>query len=141
MWQHHIPPEHFFWRLEIIARPWPCWQQDFLLLICPVIYPEIYHILQCLFVRGFNKKQRRGRIISNFTKRFFISYDDQRPGAYGANFTMWLPLLAPSKKGLHLPFSFSKKRKYSIKIRVYYFILKIATMFPLLTSRNSMINT
>ena len=26
------------------------------------------HALQCLFVRGSNKKQRRGRIISNFTK-------------------------------------------------------------------------
>ena len=26
------------------------------------------HVLQCLFVRGSNKKQRRGRIISNFTK-------------------------------------------------------------------------
>ena len=26
------------------------------------------HVLQCLFVRASNKKQRRGRIISNFTK-------------------------------------------------------------------------
>ena len=30
------------------------------------------HVLQCLFVRGSNKKQRRGRIISNF-----ISYINQ----------------------------------------------------------------
>ena len=37
------------------------------------------HALQLLFVRGSNKKQRRGRIISNFTKgeTFFISYDNQ----------------------------------------------------------------
>ena len=35
------------------------------------------HVLQCLFVRGSNEKQRKGRIISNFTKRdFFISYDN-----------------------------------------------------------------
>ena len=26
------------------------------------------HVLQCLFVRGSNEKQRSGRIISNFTK-------------------------------------------------------------------------
>ena len=31
------------------------------------------HALQCLFVRGSNKKQRRGRIISNLTKRDFSS--------------------------------------------------------------------
>ena len=37
------------------------------------------NILQCLFVRKSNKKQRRGRIISNFTKRidFVIFYDNQ----------------------------------------------------------------
>ena len=37
------------------------------------------HALQCLFVRGSNKKQRRGRIISNFTKgeTFFMSYINQ----------------------------------------------------------------
>ena len=51
-------------------------------------------VLQCLFIRGSNKKQRRGRIISSFTKGeifsflttnkcygtlqdFFISYDEQ----------------------------------------------------------------
>ena len=37
------------------------------------------HVLQCFFVRGSNKKQRRGRIISNFTKgeTFFMSYINQ----------------------------------------------------------------
>ena len=39
---------------------------------------ELY-VLQCLFVRGYNKQQRRGRFISNFTKRtdFFTFYDNQ----------------------------------------------------------------
>ena len=35
-------------------------------------------VLQCFFVRGSDEKQRRGRIISNFTKGdFFISYINQ----------------------------------------------------------------
>ena len=36
------------------------------------------HVLQCLFARGSNKKQRRGRIFSYFRKgEIFISYDNQ----------------------------------------------------------------
>ena len=34
-----LPQKICFWRLEIITRPLPCWQQDSLLLICPKIYP------------------------------------------------------------------------------------------------------
>ena len=67
------------------------------------------HDLQCLFVRGSNKKQRRGRIILNFTKRrgFFISYDNQ---VLLGVISQCGPLLAPFKKGLPLPFSLAKKR-------------------------------
>ena len=46
------------------------WQQDSLLLICPRIYPQIYHRTPCpavLICKKVKKKQRRGRIISNFT--------------------------------------------------------------------------
>ena len=38
-----FPQNTFFWRLYVIARPFPCWQQDSLPLICPGIYPQIYH--------------------------------------------------------------------------------------------------
>ena len=32
------------------------------------------HVLQCLIVRGYNKKQRKGRIILNFTKGETFSF-------------------------------------------------------------------
>ena len=64
-------------------------------------------VLQFLFV-GESNKQRRGRIISNFTKGdpFHLL---RQLSSLGGNFTMPL-LLAPSKKGLPLPFSLAKKR-------------------------------
>ena len=61
------------------------------------------HALQLLFVRGSNKKQRRGRIISNF-----ISYLHQPSD----NIAMWSPFLHPPKKGLFFSFSLGKKRIY-----------------------------
>ena len=47
---------------------------------------ELYG-LQYLFVRGSNKKQRRGRIISNFTKgkTFYLLW---QPSVLGGNLTM-----------------------------------------------------
>ena len=73
MWQHYIPQHIFFRKLKvIIIKPSPRWQQDSLLLVGLGIYPQVsiieIHVLQCLFVRGSDKKQMRGRIISNFTK-------------------------------------------------------------------------
>ena len=68
------------------------------------------HILQCLFVRGSNKKQRRGRIISNLQKERLF-YFLWQPSALGV-ISQCGPLLAPSKKGLPLPFSLAKNRKY-----------------------------
>ena len=55
-----FPPNIFFWRLEVIARPLFCWQQDSLLLICPGIYLHICQLTPCtqgLFLRGSNKKK------------------------------------------------------------------------------------
>ena len=38
----------------------------------------VLHVLQCLFVKGSDKKQRRGRIIQIHKRRdFFISHDNQ----------------------------------------------------------------
>ena len=68
------------------------------------------HALQCLFVSGSNKKQIRGKIISNFTRRdFFISYDNQ---VLLGVISQCGPVLGPSKKNLPLLFSLAKKRIY-----------------------------
>ena len=61
------------------------------------------NVLQCLFVRGSNKKQRRGRIISNFISYLYQPSD---------NIAMLSPLLHPSKKVLSSPFSLGKKIIY-----------------------------
>ena len=85
MWQHHIPPKKFI--LKALS-PLPCWQQHSLLLtVLESIHKFIIelHVLQYLFVRESNKKQRTGRI-------FFISYDNQ----VLLGFAMWLPSLHPS---------------------------------------------
>ena len=99
------------------------------------------HVLQCLFVRGSNKKQRRGRIISNFTKRidFFISYDDQ---VLLEVISQCGPLLAPFKKDLLLPFRLTKKSIYlDTQFKPELPDLFWDRMFPILTSRNRIINT
>ena len=56
---------------QVIIRPLLCWQKDPLLLTAPGIYPQIYQkspYPAVLICKGSNKKQRRGKIISNFTK-------------------------------------------------------------------------
>ena len=47
MWQHHIPQNIFFWKLQVIIKPLPCWKQFSLLLTGPGIYPQIYHRAPC----------------------------------------------------------------------------------------------
>ena len=96
-----------------------CYRQDSLLLTGPrTIHKFIIelHVLQCLFARGSNKKQRRIRLFQISQKeRLFISDDNQ--------LLLWIisqcppPLLASSKKGLPFsftPFSFilAKKKTY-----------------------------
>ena len=103
------------------------------------------HVLQCLFVRGSNKKQWRGRIISNFTKgeTLIIFYDNQvflgiisqcgHPSyTFQKIFTLYSPLQLRQEENI---------RGYSIERGAYWFVLKIAKMFPLPTSSNRMINT
>ena len=75
-----------------------------------------FHALQCLFVRWSNKKQRRDRIISNFTKGETFSSSPQ----FGQE--------------ENIP-------GHSIERRAYWFILKIAMMFPIPLSKNRMMST
>ena len=97
-----------------------------------------FHVLQCLFVRGYNKQESRGRIISNFTKGETFSSLMTTKYSWG-DLTMCSPFLAPSKKHLPLPFSLAKKRIYLpghlIKWRAYWFILKTAWVFHIPTGR------
>ena len=55
------------------------------------------HVLQCSFVRGSNETQRRGRIISNFTKGETFS-SLRQPSALGGSLTMWPLFLDPPRK-------------------------------------------
>ena len=66
------------------------------------------HVLRCLFVKGSNKLQRSGRIISNFTKRQIFS----SPSALGGNFTMRPPILHNPQKAF-LSSSVWPRREYT----------------------------
>ena len=93
-----------------------CWQQDSLLLICPGIYTQIYHRNLCpavLIWKRVKKKQRRGRIISNFTN----AKGETFPSLTVLWQPSWLLLGVISQfglqdKGLPLPFSLAKKKMY-----------------------------
>ena len=69
------------------------------------------HVLQCLFVKKSNKKQRRGRVISNFKKGGTFS-SLMTTKCFWRAISEYGPLLSPSKKGLSVPFSLVKKRIY-----------------------------
>ena len=99
---------------QVIIRPLLCWQKDPLLLTAPGIYPQIYQkspYPAVLICKGSNKKQRRGKIISNFTKgeTFHLLW---QPSALRGNNVPPPSLLALSKTGLPLPFTLGKKRTY-----------------------------
>ena len=91
---------------------------DFCLAVCIIFYFWYFlesihkfiielHVLQSLFLRRCNKKQRRCRIISNFTKGEIFPVLWQPSGLAG-NLTMWLPFFGPSKKDLPFLFSLAK---------------------------------
>ena len=121
MWQHHIP-QNIFLNLGLAdSRILHFWQvleslQKFIIEL---------HALQCLFVRGSNKKQRRGRIISNFSSYLYQPSD---------NTAMWSSLFHPSRKRYFFPFQFGQEENISgnsIERRVYWFISKIdSSLFP-----------
>ena len=96
------------------------------------------HVLQCLFVRGYNKKQWRGRIISNFTKgeTFFITYDNQ---VLLGVISQCGPPSCTLQKGHLLLFSLTKKRIYldtQLKVELTDLFWKLL----ILTSRNMMMS-
>ena len=93
-----------------------------------------FHVLQCLFVRGSNEKQRWGKIISNFTKGETFNLWWQ-PSALGDNLTMWSPFL---KKRPSSTLHFGQEENipwHIIEGRAYWFVLKIAWVFPTSSGR------
>ena len=160
--KYHIPQNIFFRKLYvIIITPWPCQQQDFLLLTGPGIYPQVYHslakwlsvrlqtkwfwvrvrlqsliephVLQYLLVRVSNKKTKEGQDYFKFHKRrdFFISYINQVINLQCGPLFYTLP-----KKVF--PLQFGQEENIpgnSIERRVYQFILKIARVLPIPTGR------
>ena len=93
------------------------------------------HALQCLFVRGSNKQQRRGRIVSNFTKvHFFVFYDNQV--LLGVISQCGPPSYTLQEKLSPLQFGQEENIPgHSIERRAYWFILKIVKVFPIPTGR------
>ena len=91
------------------------------------------HVLQCWFVSGSNKNQRRDRIISNFTKgKTFL---------YLMTTKCSRVILQCGFPSCTLQFGQEKNiRGHSIESRAYWSTLKIARMFLILTSRNRMMN-
>ena len=80
---------------------------------------------------------------SKFHKRrdFFFSYDNQ--GLLGVISQYGLPFWT-LKEMSPFPLQFGEEEnipEHPIESRAYWFILKIARMFPILTSRNRMMNT
>ena len=90
------------------------------------------HVLQCLFVRGFDKRQKSGRIASNFTKRenfaSFMTIKCSRGLFY--NVASLLALFRLAKKTLNC--------KQNLLI---YFENSQDVPYSHDTSRNSMMNT
>ena len=119
-----------------------CWQLDFLLLIDPRIYSQIYPRTPCLAllickVVYLKKEVRLFQILKK--ERLFISYDNQ---VLWGKLTMWHPLLHPPKKAF-LSSSVWLRREYTWALNwgAYWFVLKIARVFPIPTSRNTMMST
>ena len=93
------------------------------------------HALQCLFVRGSNKQQRKGRIISNFTKgQTFLSF--MITSALGVISECGPPSCTLQKRASSLQFGEEGNIPGdSTERRAYLFVLKIAGIFCIPTGR------
>ena len=120
-------PKHFFWKLYVIIRPWPSWQQ--ILHFSQVLesihkFKKKFHTLQCLFL---------GALISNkWGVGSFQIYDNQ---VLLGVILQCCPLLAPSKNGLPLLFTLAKKKIYldtqlKRKLTNLFWKLPVCSLFP-----------
>ena len=90
------------------------------------------HALQCLFVRGSNKKQRRGLGLFEISQKVRLFHILWQPSTLGGNLIMQSFFLHPSKKPSS-PLQFGKEENipgHSIERKTYWFILKIDRSSP-----------
>ena len=101
---------------------------------------KIYHRTPCLFVKGSNEKQRRGRIISNFTKGETFSSLNDNQVLLGV-ISCGPHSCTPQKRGF---LQFGQEENipgHSIETRPYWFIFKIFRMIHIPLSRSRMMST
>ena len=95
------------------------------------------HVLQRLFVRGSNKKQRRDRITSNFTKEETFSSLMTTKVLLGEISQCAPPSYTLQKRSLS-PLQFGQKENipgHSTEGRTYWYVLKLARVLPIPTGR------
>ena len=83
------------------------------------------------------------RIMQNLKEKRRLFHLSWQPNALGGNLTMWPLFFDPPRKAFLSPSVWPGReyRGHSIESRAYWFILKIARLFLILTSRNGMMNT
>ena len=146
MWQHYITPKHLHLKALGSKLLLDICLADSRILYFWYVLKSIHrliielHALQCLFAMGPDKKQRRGRIISNFTKGETFHLLGQ-PSTLGGNLIMRSPFLHPSKKASLSPLVWPRREYIWTLRKAYLFILKIVSMFSIPSSRNRMMST
>ena len=109
-----FPKTYFLWKLLVITVL-DLYLSDNRILYIWQVLESIHkfiielHALKCLFVRGSNKKYRRGGFFHKKERLFHLLW---KLSALEGNLTMWFPFLHPPEKGLPLPFSLAKTRIY-----------------------------
>ena len=100
------------------------------------------HVLQFLFVRR-SKKNKGGVKLFQISQKERLFHLSGQPSALGGNITM-CPPSSTTQKRPSCPLQFGQEENmpgHSVQWRAYWFVLKIARMFPTPTSRNRMMST
>ena len=137
MWQYWFPPKNFFENSKVLClterRILYFWQ------VVESIHKFIIelHVLQCLFVRGSNEKQRKDKIISNFTKEETFSSVMTTKVLLG-EISQYAPPSCTLQKRPFSPLQFGQEENipgHSTEGRTYWYVLKLARVLPIPTGR------
>ena len=127
-----FPQNTFLSMLQVTARPLPCWQQNYLLFLCPNLSQN--SISCSAYLWGVLVKNRGGLGIFQILLKKRFSHLSWQPSLLGDNLTMWLfflhPLVSPRREYTWTP----------LESIADWFISKTSRMFFILTRRNSMID-
>ena len=95
-----FPQNTFLSMLQVTARPLPCWQQDYLLFLCPNLSQN--SISCSAYLWGVLVKNRGGLGIFQILLKKRFSHLSWQPSLLGDNLTMWLfflhPLVSPRRE-------------------------------------------